>query len=132
MSLLASYQGALNHGHYKAALYALRYLVSTSSFVVLYRSNAPTFTKYFVHFPSHQNVEAYTDATPPWPDKSHESAFYSDACWGGQIGNSLPDGIEIPLYKFRSIYGHIITRCGGPLSWKSLLQRQTSLSSIES
>ena len=36
------------------------------------------------------------------------------------------------LYKFRSMSGHIITRCGIPLSWKSLQQCQTSLSSAES
>ena len=64
MSFLAAYQGAPNHGNYKAALYALRYLVSTSSFGIAYHSDAPTFTKSFVHFPLNHDAEAYSDATP--------------------------------------------------------------------
>ena len=65
LSFLAAYQGAPNHGHCEAALRALRYLVSTSSFGLAYHSDAPTFTKSFVHFPTHHHVEAYLDATPP-------------------------------------------------------------------
>ena len=63
----------MDHGHYKVALYTLRYLVSTSSFVLAYHSNAPTFTKLFFHFPPHHDAEAYSDATPPRPDEYHES-----------------------------------------------------------
>ena len=59
VSLLAAYQGSPNHGHYKAALRSLRYLVSTSSFVLAYHSDAPTFTKSFVRFPPHHDAEAY-------------------------------------------------------------------------
>ena len=92
LSFLASYQGEPNHGDYEAALNALRYLVNTSSFGISYHSGAPTFTKSFVHFPPHHNMEAYTGATPPRPDKYHESTSYSDACWGSQIGKSVPDG----------------------------------------
>ena len=49
--LLASYQGATNHGQYEAALYALIELVVTSSFGPSYHSDAPTFTKYFFTYP---------------------------------------------------------------------------------
>ena len=56
LSFLAAYRGAPNHGHYKAALHALIYLVSTSSFGIAYHSDAPTFTKSFVHFYPHHDV----------------------------------------------------------------------------
>ena len=51
--------------------------------------------------------------------------------WGGQIGNSVPDGTPIELFKFRSLSGYIIYRSGGPIAWKSIRQKQTALSSCE-
>ena len=65
LSFLSTYQGAPNHSHYEAALYALRYLVSTSSFGLAHHSDAPTITKSFVNFPPHHDAEKYLDATPP-------------------------------------------------------------------
>ena len=79
LSLLASCQGALNHGHYKAALHSTGYLVSISSFGLTYHSESPTFAKSFFHFPPHHNVEAYAGSTPHQPDKSHESNSYYNA-----------------------------------------------------
>ena len=131
LSFPVAYQGAQNCGHYKAALNSLRYLVSTSSFGIVYHSDAPTFTKSFLQFPPHHDSEAYLDATPTHPDKSHDSTSYSDACWGIDIGNSIPDGTELPLFKFRSMSGHNITLCGGPFSWKSISQIRISLRSSE-
>ena len=46
-----------------------------------------------------------------------------------KFGNSLPDGTEFLLYKFRSMSIHIITQCGGPLSWKYVQRCRNSLSS---
>ena len=132
LSFLTAYQMAPNHGYYEASLYAPRYLVRTSSFGLLYNSDAPTFKNPSSASPPHHDAEAYLDATPPQPDESHESTSYSDACWGTQIGNSLPDGTELLLYKFRSMSVHIITRCGGLFSWKYLWQRRTFLGSSES
>ena len=43
LSFLTAYQMAPNHGYYEASLYAPRYLVRTSSFGLLYNSDAPTF-----------------------------------------------------------------------------------------
>jgi len=56
---------------------------------------------------------------------------YSDACWGGQIGNSVPDGTPIELFKLRSLSGFLVCRSGGPIAWKSICQAQTALSSCE-
>ena len=66
------------------------------------------------------------------PSEQHEITSYSDACWGSQTGNSVPDGTEIALFKVRSMFEHLIVRCGGPISWKSIQQRRTALSSAES
>ncbi|KAL7516128.1 hypothetical protein ACHAWF_000027, partial [Thalassiosira exigua] len=56
---------------------------------------------------------------------------YSDACWGGQFGNAIPDGTPVKLFKFRSLFGFLICRCGGPIAWRSVRQDQTALSSCE-
>ncbi|KAL7523301.1 hypothetical protein ACHAWF_000464 [Thalassiosira exigua] len=85
----------------------------------------------YVHFPSSSVVEAYKDAKSPSPGSSHRCTTYSDACWGSQIGNAVPEGTPIPLFKFRSMSGSIIFRSGGPISWPLLRQERTSLSSCE-
>ena len=130
LSFLAAYQVAPNRGHYEAALNALRYLVSTSSFGLAYHYDAPTFTKSFVQFPPHHGADTYSESTPPQPDKSHKSTSYSDACWRIQIGKSLPNVTELPLYIFLSISGHIITGFRGPIYWKFLQQFHTTLISV--
>ena len=56
---------------------------------------------------------------------------YSDACWGSQIGNAIREGIQLPLFKFRSMSGAIIFRSGGSITWKTDRQERTSLSSCE-
>ena len=49
-----------------------------------------------------------------------EQVTYSDACWGSQLGNQVPDGTEVEIFKFRSLSGFIVLRSGGPLSWKTV------------
>ena len=56
---------------------------------------------------------------------------FADACWGGQIGNALPDGAPIELFKFRSLSGYVICRTGGPVAWRSIRQDRTARSSCE-
>eukprot|EP00956_Cyclotella_meneghiniana_P016782 scaffold26800_cov39-Cyclotella_meneghiniana.AAC.1 len=80
---------------------------------------------------SHHDKEAYTDATPPSPGDVQRLTSFSDACWGGQFGNAVLDGTPLELFKFRSISGYVICRSGGPISWKSIRQNRTSLSSCE-
>jgi hypothetical protein len=92
---------------------------------------ASVFTQAFNHFPAHHDKEAYTDATPPSPGDVQRLTSFSDACWGGQFGNAVPDGTPLALFKFRSISGFVICRSGGPISWKSIRQNRTSLISCE-
>ena len=120
-----------SHQHYKAAIHILKYLHSTSEYGLSYHSNATTTLQAYNHFPNHHDKEAYTDATPPSPSESMQLTAFSDACWGGQIGNSVPDGTPIELFKLRSLAGFLICRSGGPFAWKSIRQAQTALSSCE-
>jgi hypothetical protein len=58
-----------------------------------------------MHFPHFSDTEAYTDALPPKPTHHHRLTTYSNACWGSQIGNAVRDGIQLLLFKFRSMSG---------------------------
>ena len=68
---------------------------------------------------------------PPCPADCHRLSAYCDACWGGQFGNSVENGTALELFKYRSLSGFLVCRCGGPIAWKSVRQEQTSLSSCE-
>ena len=116
LTFLASYNQRPSHGHYQAALHALKYLYSTADYGISFHSNASNTIQAFNHFPSHHDKEAYTDATPPSPGDVHRLTSFSDACWGGQFGNAVPDGTPLELFKFRSISGYVICRSGGPIS----------------
>jgi hypothetical protein len=131
LTFLASYNNCPSHEHYKSALYALKYLYSTAEYGISYHSNASTTIQAFNHFPAHHDKEAYTDATPPAPGDVSRLTGFSDACWGGQFGNAVPDGTPLELFKYRSISGYVICRTGGPISWKSIRQNRTALSSCE-
>eukprot|EP00804_Cyclotella_cryptica_P021434 CCRYP_005776-RA/>CCRYP_005776-RA protein AED:0.13 eAED:0.00 QI:0/0/0/1/1/1/5/0/1584 len=122
---------APSHGHYQAALHALKYLYSTADYGISYHSNASHTLQAFNHFPAHHDKEAYTDAIPPCPDDFTRLTSFSYECWGGQFGNAVPDGTPLELFKFRSTSGFVICRSGGPISWKSIRQNRTSLSSCE-
>jgi hypothetical protein len=82
-------------------------------------------------YPHASDAEAYTDALPPKTDQHHRLTTYSDACWGSQLGNAVREGIQPPLFKFRSMIGAIVMRSGGPISWKADRQDRTPLSSCE-
>jgi hypothetical protein len=131
LTFLASYMQLPSHQHYKAAIHVLKYLHSTSEYGLSYHSDSSSTLQAYNHFPCHHDKEAYTDATPPSPSESMQLTAYSDACWGGQIGNSVPDGTPIELFKLWSLSGFLVCRSGGPIAWKSIRQAQTALSSCE-
>lgn len=131
LTFLASYMQLPSLQHYKAAIHVLKYLHSTSEYGLSYHSDSTQTLQAYNHFPHHHDKEAYTDAIPPSPSECPQLTAFSDACWGGQIGNSVPDGTPIELFKLRSLSGFIICRSGGPIAWKSIRQAQTALSSCE-
>ena len=107
----------------------VRYLRSTASQGIVYHSSASAATSAYLHYPPSHDREAYTDATPP-PDSQSLQGF-CDANWGSQIGSALDDGTEMEMFKYRSMSGFLIMRCGGPIAWKAVRQPRTSRSTCE-
>ena len=131
LTFLSSYNLAPHHQHYKAAIHVLKYLHSTAEYGISYHSDACNTIQAFNHFPHHHDKEAFKDATAPAPSECHELTAYSDACWGGNFGNVVPDGTPLEPFKFRSLSGYLVCMCGGPIAWKSIRQDQTALSLCE-
>jgi hypothetical protein len=82
----------------------------------------------FLSYPHSSDTKAYHDAIPPKKDGHHRLTTYSDACWGSQLGNAVREGVQLPLFKFRSMSGAIIFCSSGPITWKGERQEQTALS----
>lgn len=114
-----------------SALYVVRYLRSTASHGIAFHSASASSTEAYVHYPFPHDAEAYHDATPPPTDQMHLMTGFSDANLGSQIGNSVPDGVEVEMFKYRSMSGFLIMRCGGPIAWKAVRQERCSRSSCE-
>ena len=129
LSFLASYSSCPQQQHLEAALHVVRYLCSTASQGIAYHSSAAAATSAYIHYPPAHDREAYTDASPRPPHGSCQG--FCDANWGSQIGDALPDGEEIELFKYRSMSGYLIMRCGGPIAWKAVRQERTSRSTCE-
>ena len=130
-SFLSAYCNKPSRSHLNAALYVLHYIHSTIDYGFSFSSEETAPLHTYMSFPHSSDTEAYTDALPPSPDSHHRLTTYSDACWGSQIGNAIREGIQLPLFKFRSMSSAIIFRSGGPITWKTERQERTSLSSCD-
>ncbi len=130
-SFLSSYCNKPSRSHLNAALYVLHYIHSTNDYGMSFSSEETAPLHTYMTFPHSSDTEAYSDAIPPHPKHHHRLTTYSDACWGSQIGNAIREGIQLRLFKFRSMSGAIIFRSGGPLTWKAERQERTSLSTCE-
>ena len=131
VSFLAAYSSCPSKGHWDAAKHVAQYVRSTVSHGIAFHSASTDPSSAFVHFPFPHDGEAYKDSVPPPKDKMHELSTYTDANWGSQIGNAIPDGEEIEMWKYRSLSGFLVMRCGGPIAWKAVRQEQTSRSTCE-
>ncbi|KAL7485591.1 hypothetical protein ACHAW6_012973 [Cyclotella cf. meneghiniana] len=104
LNFLASYSNNPAPQHYKAALHAVKYLLSTSEYGISFHSNATSTVQAFNHFPHHHDKEAYSDATPPpSPSDCYNLTGFSDACWGGQFGNAVADSTPLEMFKYCSL-----------------------------
>ena len=130
-SFLSSYNNKPSKSHWNAALYALHYIHSTIDYGFTFTSKAQVPLHTFISFPPSSDTEAYTDTLPPSTTQHHRLSTYSDACWGSQLGNAIREGIQLPLFKFRSMSGAVVMRYGGSIAWKADCQERTSLSSCE-
>ena len=128
VSFLASYNSCPSEQHLQAALYAVRYLRSTTSHGIAFHSSASAATSAYMHFPPAHDTGAYSDALVL---ADLGLTGYCDANWGSQIGDAIPDGEEVEIFKYRSISGYLVMRCGGPIAWKAVRQGHTSRSTCE-
>ena len=132
-SFLSSYLQCPSSQHMGAAIYALHYIHSIVDYGISFTSREKRAAHAFLHFPRKTDTEAYLDAVPPQTKEDFQHlGTYADACWGSQLGNSVPKGTPLELFKFRSMSGAIVLRMSGPTSWKAERQDRTSLSTGES
>jgi hypothetical protein len=119
-SFLSAYSNKPSHSHPSAAIYVLHYIHSTINYGFTFSSNAMVPLHTYMLFPHCSNTKAYVNAVPPKPGSYHRLTTYSDACWGLQIGKAIQAGIQLPLFKFRSMSGAILFCLGGgPITWKA-------------
>jgi hypothetical protein len=130
-SFLLAYCNKPSRGHWNAVFYALHCIHSTINYGFTFTSNSQAPLHTFMSFPRSTNTEVYTNALPPQPHQHHHLMTYSDACWGSQLSNAVREGIQLPLFKFRSMSSAIVMCSGGPIFWKADRQERTSLSSCE-
>lgn len=111
-SMLAKYQNNPTQAHVNAAKYAIRYVKQTRHLGIHFDINFKPNLQSYVHFP----IDPLTAVT--------------DANWGPQDLSNTPEHHQIPLFKSRSISGHIIFLFG-PLHWLSKRQSITARISTE-
>ena len=111
-SMLAKYQNSPTRAHVEAARYAIRYVKQTRHLGIHFDSNFRPNLQSYVHFP----LDPLTATT--------------DANWGSQDLSNTAHNQQLPLFKSRSISGHIIFLFG-PLHWQSKRQSITARSSAE-
>jgi hypothetical protein len=130
-SFLLAYNNKPSRSHWNVALYILHYIHSTINYGISFTLRQSPALHSYMSYPHKSDTEAYTDTFPPNTDSHHRLSTYSDACWGSQLGNAVREGLQLPLFKFRSMNGAIVMRSGGPISWKAERQDRTSLSLCE-
>ncbi len=130
-SFLSAYCNKPLQSHLNAALYVLHYIHSTIDYGFTFTLSKQVTLHTFMSYPHSSDTEAYHDAIPPKKDGHHCLTTYSDACWGSQLGNAVQEGVQLPLFKFRSMSGAIIFCSGGPITWKEERQERTALSSCD-
>ena len=67
LTFLASYRNSPHLKHYKAAVYALKYLTSTNEYRISSHSKSSYTIQAFNNFSPHHDRESYTEATSPSP-----------------------------------------------------------------
>lgn len=111
-AMLARYQNRPNHKHIEAARYAIRYLNNTRDLGIIFDSDKKKTLHSYNQFPL---------------DPLHAVA---DANWGPQDQSTVTTKTTLPLFKSRSMSGHLIFLYG-PLQWQSKRQTITARSSAE-
>ena len=111
-AMLSRYQNNPNQNHIEAARYAIRYLNNTRHLGIIFDSKQEMKLETYNQFPI-EPLYAVTDAN-----------------WGPQDQSTVKYKTTIPLFKSRSMSGHMIFLYG-PLHWQSKRQTVTARSSAE-
>jgi hypothetical protein len=111
-----------------ATLHVLHYIHSTHDYGIHFTLSVTDPVHTFVHFLDSSDIEACTDAKPPFLSHQSPLTSYSGACWGSQIGSDVWDGTLLPLFKCRSMSGGIVFCPGRPTAWTAVRQERMSLS----
>ena len=110
--MIAQYQNNPHEGHIAAAKYAMRYLKQTKDLGIIFDSQFQNKRHSYTQFPI-DPLHALTDSN-----------------WGPQDQKITKTNRSLPLFKSRSMSGHIIFLYG-PLHWQSKRQTITARSSAE-
>ncbi len=115
-SFLSAYCNKTSCSHWNAALYVLHYVHTTVDYSIrfTYTKLAPLHA--YMHFPHSSDTQAYTDTLPPKSNHHHWLTTYSNMNWGSQIKNAVREGIQLHLFKFRSMSGAILFQSAGPIT----------------
>ena len=81
--------------HYKAAVHALKYLMSTNEYRISFHSQSLSTIQLLNHFPHHHDKEAYTEATAPSSLECQQLTEFCDVNWGDQFGSEVEDGTSL-------------------------------------
>jgi hypothetical protein len=116
ISLLAQYNKQPSSEHYEAARYVLKYVLGTMDHGLRFSHKPNTTLINFIGFVPPLNIAS------------------SDANWGPQNA-SIPTASQPPIHidtnYTRSLYGHVTSRSGGPISWSVFRESRTNWSSCE-
>ena len=115
-NLLSKYLANPSRGHLEHCRHVLKYIKSTKSLGITFNSSANSSLAAFIHSPVASNVVALADAN-----------------WGAEdqsISHVDPIPNSLPLFKSRSLSGHLVWLCG-PVHWVSKRQTITARSTAE-
>ncbi len=115
-SFLSLYNNKPSQSHWNVTLYVLHYVHSTINYGIMFASKESPALHAYMLYQHASDTKAYMDALPPKLDQHHHLTTYSNACWGSQLGNAIWEGIQLPLFKFRSMSRAIFMRSGGSIS----------------
>ena len=113
-NILSKYLSNPSRGHLDHCKHVLRYLKGTKDLGVSFSTNSNTTLSAFIHSPVDYMVAL------------------ADANWGAQDQSTkrLEEEILIPLFKTRSLSGHLVWM-NGPVHWSSKRQTITARSTAE-
>ena len=115
-NLLSKYLANPSRGHLEHCRHVLKYIKGTKSLGITFDSSTNSSLAAFIHSPVASNVVALADAN-----------------WGAQdqsISRVDPIPNSLPLFKSRSLSGHLVWLCG-PVHWVSKRQTITARSTAE-